>query len=48
MSEKTFQTSNRQFGVVLDRELQRHCIPVRAFMKVCRFKHDTFFSIRRA
>lgn len=48
MSEKTFQTSNRQFGVVLDGELQRHCIPVRAFMKVCRFKHDTFFSIRRA
>lgn len=47
MSEKTFQTSNRQFGLVLGQELQRHCIPVSAFVKVCHFKHDTFFSIKR-
>ncbi len=48
MSEKTFQTSNRRFGEVLGEELQRHCIPVSELMKVCCFKHDTFFSIRKA
>ena len=26
MSEKTFQTSNRQFGVVLNAELKRHAL----------------------
>lgn len=48
MSEKTFQTSNRQFGVVLNEELQNHCIPVNEFIKKCHFKHDYFYAIRTA
>ncbi len=48
MSEKTFQTSNRQFGVVLNEELQHHCIPVSEFIKKCQFKHDYFYNIRTA
>ena len=47
MSEKTFQTSNRQFGEVLSQELVRHCIPVNEFMKKCHFKNSYFFNIRR-
>lgn len=48
MSEKTFQTSNRQFGAVLDAELRRHAIPVSELVKKCHFKHDYFYSIREA
>lgn len=48
MSEKTFQTSNRQFGEVLNAELQHHCIPVNEFINKCHFKHDYFYNIRRA
>lgn len=48
MSEKTFQTSNRQFGVVLNEELKRHAIPVGELIKKCHFKHDYFYLIREA
>lgn len=47
MSEKTFQTSNRQFGEALNREMQRHAIPVSELVKMCRFKHDYFYNIKR-
>ena len=48
MSEKTFQTSNRQFGVVLNEEMQRHSIPVSELMKKCHFKNAYFYDIRTA
>ena len=34
MSEKIFQTSNRQFGVALNAELKRHAIKHNYFMCV--------------
>mgnify|MGYP000062460545 FL=1 len=48
MSEKTFQTSNRQFGVVLNQELKYHAIPVSEFIKKCHFKNAYFYNIRKA
>ena len=46
MSEKTFQTSNRQFGVLLNAELKRHAITATELFKKCHFKRDTFYAIR--
>ena len=46
MSEKTFQTSNRQFGVVLNAELKRHAITATELFKMCHFKASYFYAIR--
>ena len=46
MSEKTFQTSNRQFGVVLNAELKRHAITATELFKKCHFKAPYFYAIR--
>ena len=48
MSEKTFQTSNRQFGVVLNAELKRHAITATMLFSKCNIKRDTFYAIRMA
>ena len=48
MSEKTFQTSNRQFGVVLNAELRRHAVTATMLFSKCNFKRDTFYAIRMA
>ena len=46
MSEKTFQTSNRQFGVALNAELKRHAITATELFKKCHFKAPYFYNIR--
>lgn len=48
MSEKTFRTSNRQFGVVLNAELKRHALSATMLFSKCNFKRDTFYAIRMA
>ena len=46
MSEKTFQTSNRQFGVALNAELKRHAITATELLKKCHIKAPYFYNIR--
>ena len=46
MSEKDFQTSNRQFGVVLNAELKRHAITATMLFSKCNFKAPYFYNIR--
>lgn len=46
MSEKTFQTSNRQFGVALNAELKRHAITATELFKMCHIKAPYFYNIR--
>ena len=48
MSEKTFQTSNRLFGEVLNAELKRHALSATMLFSKCNFKRDTFYAIRMA
>ena len=46
MSEISFQTSNRQFGIALTAELHRHALTATQLFKKCNTKAPYFYNIR--
>lgn len=47
MSENSFQTSNRQFGIALTAELHRHALTATQLFKKCNMKAPYFYNIRK-